>query len=344
VCTSHGEASADTKGLSMDVVRAPLRVGVIGAGVMGAAHARVVTQSHRTELAFVVDTDRDRAADVADRFGTECRQDIDDFDHCDAVIIAAPTEHHWDWAKRVLDADVPVLIEKPLSDQVSKARKLIEVASNNGVPLMCGFLERYNSAFIALREIVGQPLFLTAERISPYPARIRTGVASDLMIHDLDMTMLLMGRGPETMQAHFAYCHPSSDSDSEDVAQTVLTFSDGVFASLCASRLGQRKVRGLTVVELDRLIEIDLLRNDITVYRHVANDAIDDGPGYRQQTVIDIPFVPRTEEPLVAQLDRFVDLATGRADPALELDTLLAPHELVAEARERAQVARMLAA
>ena len=317
-----------------------LRVGVIGAGVMGSAHARVINSSPRTDLAFVVDPDGARAEQVANRFGVRWSTDLDGFDDCDAVVIATPTEHHLEWTIRALEADRPVLVEKPLSNQISESRKIVEVATTRGLPLMCGLLERYNPAFVALREVISDPVFVTAERSSPYSDRIRTGVASDLMIHDLDLTVLLMGRQPKSLQAHFAYCHPDSDFDSEDVAQAVLTFEDGVFASLTASRFGQRKVRSFTIAELDRMIEVDLLRNDITVYRHVANDAIDEGPGYRQQTVIEIPFVPRLDEPLVTQLGRFVDIISGTEDASAEIATLLASHELIAEARATAQLAR----
>jgi len=321
-------------------MNATLRVGVIGAGVMGSAHARVINDSPKTDLAFVVDPDASRAEQVASRFDVPWSSDLDDFARCDAVVIATPTEHHLEWSIRALEAGRPVLVEKPISDQISEARKCVEVATARGLPLMCGLLERYNPAFVALRGVVSDPVFVTAERSSPYSDRIRTGVASDLMIHDLDLTVLLMKRRPQSLQAHFAYCHPDSDFDSEDVAQAVLTFEDGVFASLTASRFGQRKVRSFTIAELDRMIEVDLLRNDITVYRHVANDAIDDGPGYRQQTVIEIPFVPRLDEPLVTQLNRFVDVVNGVEDAGAELATLLAPHELIAEARANAQLAR----
>ncbi len=324
----------------MDTTSAPLRIGLIGAGVMGSAHGRVVSESPRTKLAFVVDADAERAAVVGDRFGVPALTDLDSFADCDAVIVAAPTEHHAEWAMRTLDHGMPLLVEKPLSDDIASARRLVAVAGARGIPLMCGLLERYNAAFVTMRQIVEEPVFVTTQRTSPYAQRIRTGVGSDLMIHDLDLTVLLMGRPPESMQAHFAYCHPHSRSEAEDVVQSVLTFSNGIVASLCASRVGQRKIREFTITELDKVIEVDLLRNDITVYRHVANDAIDDGPGYRQQTIIEIPFVPPMPEPLVSQLNRFVDVVHGDVDPAVELATLLPAHELIAQAQMGAHTAR----
>jgi len=324
----------------MNTANAPMRIGLIGAGVMGSAHARVVSESSRAKLAFVLDASPERAALLGERFGVPGITSLDSFDECDAVIVAAPTEHHSEWATRVLDEGLPLLVEKPLSDDILESRRLVATAGECGIPLMCGLLERYNAAFVTLRKIVEEPVFVTAQRTSPYAERIRTGVGSDLMIHDLDLAVLLMGREPESMDAHFAYCHPRSQSAAEDVVQSVLTFSNGVVASLCASRVGQRKIREFAITELDRVIEVDLLRNDITVYRHVANDAIDDGPGYRQQTIIEIPFVPPMGEPLVTQLNRFIDIADGQLDAAAELATLLPPHELIAEAQACAHMSK----
>jgi hypothetical protein len=94
-------------------------------------------------------------------------------------------------------------------------------------------------------------------------------------------------------------------------------------------------VRTLSIAELDRLIEIDLLRQDITIYRHIGATASDEdtGLGYRQQTVIDIPVIRHPKEPLVSQLERFVDLVAGRADADDERDSLLAPHVVIEQLR-----------
>src|SRR5689334_22132449 len=130
-----------------------LRVGVIGAGVMGSAHARVVNSSPRTELAFVVDPDGARAEQVANRLGVPWSIDLANFDGCDAVVVATATEHHLEWTIRALEADRPVLVEKPLSNQIGEARKIVVLATERGLPLMCGLLERYNPAFVALRGV-----------------------------------------------------------------------------------------------------------------------------------------------------------------------------------------------
>jgi predicted dehydrogenase len=164
--------------------------------------------------------------------------------------------------------------------------------------------------------------------------RITTGVAHDLLIHDVDLVLRLAGRMPSSVSARFAYCHPDSVPGAEDVADVTLGFDDGLLASLSVSRLSQRKIRSLVIAELDRLVEVDMVRQDVTVYRHVLDETLGDAGdgGYRHQTISDIPAIHDAREPLVAQLERFVALARGELDPAEELETLLPPHRVVAEA------------
>ena len=168
-------------------------------------------------------------------------------------------------------------------------------------------------------------------RHSPYSPRIRSGVTSDLIIHDADIALRLLGEDPVDIKAQFGSFHPSGPGvDSEDVADIVARFPGGAIASLSASRLAQHKVRSLTITELDRTIEVDLLRQHITVYRNVDNAHFDASAGYSQQTILEIPVVRHHGEPLQLQLRHFVDLISGEADPAAELATLAAPHEFVA--------------
>ena len=115
-----------------------------------------------------------------------------------------------------------------------------------------------------------------------------------------------------------------------------LQYDDMFLASLSASRVSQRKVRTLVVTELERLVEVDLVRQDLTVYRHVENEPLhDNGPGYRQQTIIDIPTIQQPREPLATQLNRLVGLVRDEVDLQSELDSLLPPHRLVNELVER---------
>jgi len=319
--------------------RSPLRVVLVGAGAMGSYHARVISQSPDTELACIVDPDASAGTALAERFESRWVPELDDFGPFDAVVIACPTHHHADWATRVLEAGKPLLVEKPLSETLAEVEALVADAERLGVPFTVGLLERFNPALMTVFDIVESPVHVTTVRHSPYVDRIATGVAYDLLIHDVDLVLRMSGQEPTGLTAHFAHVHPKSVNDSEDVAEATLSFNNEMVASLSASRVSQRKIRTLEIAELDRLVEVDLVRQDITVYRHVGADFLSGAQyGYRQQTVIDIPTIEYSKEPLAAQLDHFVDLIQGTADPASELATLVRPHRVVAQLKESSEL------
>jgi predicted dehydrogenase len=310
-----------------------LRIALVGAGKMGSYHARVITQCPDTTLACIADPDEAAGRALAERFDARWVPTLDDLATVDAVVVACPTDHHVEWAIAALDARRPVLVEKPISLDVGEVEQLVAEAARRQVPLMSGLLERFNPALMTLLDIVEAPIHVTTVRHSPYVERVVIGVAHDLMIHDADLVLRMAGHPPSAVKAQFGYVHPKSEPGSEDVAETSLRFGDEMVASLSASRVSQRKIRALEVAELDRLVEIDLVRQDITVYRHVGADFLSGGQiGYRQQTVIDIPTIEYQKEPLAAQLDHFVALIRGTADPAAELATLVEPHRVVARA------------
>jgi predicted dehydrogenase len=309
-----------------------VQIALIGAGAMGALHARAVTESQDAELSCVVDPDADTGEAVASQFRTRWIPDLDGFHGCDAVLVASSTPTHTEWGLRAIRAGKPVLIEKPLSERVDESELLVAEARRRQVPLMCGLLERFNPAVLTALEIIDEPVHITAVRHSPYVARVTTGVAHDQLIHDVDLVLRMAGRPPDRITATCSYCHPKSEPWAEDVVEATLQYDDTLLASLSASRISQRKVRTLTIAELERLVEVDLVRQDLTVFRHVENEPFNDsGPGYRQQTIIDIPTIQQPREPLATQLARFVALTRGEGDAAAELDSVLPPHRLIDE-------------
>jgi predicted dehydrogenase len=311
------------------------RVALIGAGLMGSLHARVVSQSPDAELSCIVDPDESAGAPLADRFRTRWVPKLDDLGPFDAVIVASPTETHANWGKRALAAGKPVLVEKPLSEDLSETGVLIGEARQHGVPLMCGLLERFNPAVMTAMTIVDEPIHITSVRHSPYADRIVTGVAHDLLIHDIDLVLRFTGGKLTDLRSQLGHCHPKSAPYAEDVAELIMEFDTGCVASLSASRVSQRKLRMINIAELDRLVEIDLFRRDVTVYRHVGAELIESASGaYRQQTVIDIPALTTASEPLAGQLVHFLELARGNGDADAELASLEAPHWLTARAIE----------
>ena len=308
-----------------------IRVGLIGAGTMGSYHARVVASSERAILSAVIDQRPTVGQAVAQRFGSVWQPSIDSFEGLDAVIVAASTEAHYELAVAALGSGTPLLVEKPVADSLMRTREIVELAERNGIPIVCGLLERFNPAIQTAKLLVDSPVHVTSTRHSPYAPRIRTGVAWDLLIHDVDLAIGIFGEAPTTTTGALGNFHPDSDALAEDVATAILTFGHGQVAQLSASRIGQRKVRTMTVHEIDRLIEIDLLRRDVTVYRHVFGDAAEpDGRGYRQQTTIEIPEITVSREPLAAQFDHFLDLIDGVTDADAERKMILPAHAAIA--------------
>jgi predicted dehydrogenase len=305
------------------------RVVLVGAGNMGSHHARVISQSDRADLSVLVDPRADIGRKVAERYGAQWLPELPTLTDLDAVVIAAATEAHFGLAMEVLAQDRPVLIEKPVADNLLRTREILNKAAERDLPLMCGLLERYNPAVLTARSLLQNPLHVIATRHSPYAPRIRTGVAWDLLVHDVDLAINIIGAAPSTVDATLGFFHPESAPFAEDVAETVLGFPDGAIARISASRVGQRKIRRLSVYELDRLIEIDLLRRDVTIYRHVSENLVDDGRGYRQQTVIEIPELVTSQEPLTTQFNRFLDVIDGTVDAAEERATILPSHEVI---------------
>ncbi|MEW6471843.1 MAG: Gfo/Idh/MocA family oxidoreductase [Actinomycetota bacterium] len=309
-----------------------INIALVGAGAMGSLHARVVSQTPGVELACIVDPCPEVGRRLAAQFESRWLPDLDGTGLIDAVIVASPTDTHASWVERALDAGKPVLVEKPLSTDLAEVEAMVKRSGDVGVPIMGGFVERFNPAILLVMDILKDPLYLQAVRHSPYVNRIRTGVAHDLLIHDVDLALRVFGGVPEEVRGQLGHFHRESEPGAEDVADFHLTFERGRLASLSSSRITQRKIRSVTITELDRLIEIDMIRQDVTIYRHVGHEIIEDNWGYRSQTIIDVPVIPSRREPLATQLDHFVALIRGTVDPEVERLSLVPPHEVVANA------------
>src|SRR5450830_1683872 len=194
---------------------------------------------------------------------------------------------------------------------------------------MCGLLERYNPAVLTAMTLVDDPFHVTATRHSPYAPRIKTGVSWDLLVHDVDLAIMVLGSNPTKVNSKLGFYHRESNPEAEDVAETLLEFENGAVAHVSASRVGQRKIRPLSIYESEKLVEVDLLRRDVTVYRHVAESAADEGRGYRQQTVIEIPELITSQEPLTTQFMRFLDIIDGKVDAATERASVFPSHSVI---------------
>jgi len=308
-----------------------IKIGLIGAGSMGALHARVISTHPDTKLVWVHDQNRTLGTSIAERFGSNFVSQPDS-ESADAIVVAAPTQTHFEIAQAFIQSGKPLLVEKPLAQTFAQVLSLVEEARENGAVLQCGLLERFNPVVRTVADLILNPLQIRTTRHSPPATRITTGVIGDLLIHDVDLILRMMACEPVSIAA--ISDRMSWPAQVEETVESLMKFEGDRIATASATRQSHQKVRSMSIVETDRLIEVDLLRRDITIFRHVLEAPVEAPSGYRQQTIMEIPVVQHQGEPLMLQLSHFVALIRDEADRVKELDSILVPHGVVSRIEE----------
>ena len=233
----------------------PVRVGVIGVGYLGKIHAKIYQRMPDVELIGVVDTHETAARQVADECGCEAWTDIDDIiDKIDAVSIVVPTGLHLEVAKPFLEKNIHMLLEKPVAPTYEESEQLVELAEKCGVVFQVGHLERYNAGVMALAERAKQPRFIEVHRLGPFVARATdVDVVTDLMIHDIDIVMELVGSKIQDIHAMGV----PVVTNHVDIANARIVFENGAVANVTASRVSTKKFRRIRVFERDHYYGLD---------------------------------------------------------------------------------------
>lgn len=282
------------------------RVAVVGAGQFGQNHLRVIRESARAELAGVVDLDPARAAQAAARFECPALALEDLPGRAGAAIVAVPTVAHCAVGCRLLEAGLDVLVEKPIAPDLDSARRLDQTARARGRILQVGHLERFNPAVTALQAAATLPLFFEVHRMSVFtPRSLDVDVVLDLMIHDLDIVLALVGQEPEEIRA----AGISILSPKVDIANVRLAFPSGCVANLTASRVSTERVRKLRVFQPRQYISLDYAKQEGAVFEVGGEGQI----GFRTLTV-------EKAEPLKLEVESFLDSVETRAAPRVSGD------------------------
>ena len=165
---------------------------LVGAGQMGANHARTIFQSDDFQLACIYDVNADRADALARQFSSRAISSLDALNGVQAAVVATSTDSHYKLVGELLELKIPVLCEKPLTPSLGTTRELIALSERNATVIQCGFVERFNPAFLTARNMINQPIVhAQAIRHSPRAAQSHSGVAEDLLIHDIDLALSL---------------------------------------------------------------------------------------------------------------------------------------------------------
>jgi len=243
----------------------PLRIGVIGVGIMGSNHARVFAGLPGVVLVGVADPDRKQAEFVAHTLGCEAVPDVAALLDLkiDAVTIAAPTHLHHDVALTCLAAGVHVLVEKPIASSVEEGRDIIAAARLANRTLMVGHVERFNPAVEAIKDAIrGEDILSIAiTRVGPFPPRMsNVGVVIDLAVHDIDLIRWFTDSDIVEVQPQLS----NAVAEREDIALLQFRTASGVLAHINTNWLTPFKARSVTVATRGKYVMGDLLTRQVT--------------------------------------------------------------------------------
>lgn len=309
-----------------------IRVGVVGAGVMGGNHVRVLSGLSNCEIVAVIDADESRGRMLAGSIGAEFFPAGTSLaGMVDAAIVATPSELHEATSIPLLRAGIDVLVEKPLADDLGAARRILATAREAHAILMVGHVERFNPAVIEVKKFIDDPVHFRFSRVGPFTSRISSDVVLDLMVHDLDIALHLTGSAVNRVSA----VGHRVRTDTYDMACALVSFESGVTASLTASRIGQNKIREIAVTQVSNAINVDLLRQDLTIHRiHHSEYATAGRALYRQSGLIEIPMIDTRGEPLALELRHFLNCIEERSSPDVSGDDAIRALEAVVAVQE----------
>src|SRR5271154_1898108 len=242
-----------------------LRVGVVGVGVMGSNHARVLSEMPGVKLVGIADPDRNRCDQVAEKLGCAAFKDADALLErgVDAVTIAAPTHLHRDIAVDCAARGIHILVEKPIASTIEEGNAIVAAARRAGVTLMAGHVERFNPAVEAIkRAIKGQNILSIAiTRVGPFPPRMsNVGVVIDLAVHDIDLIRWFTDSEIVEIQPQTS----SAVAEREDIALLQFRTASGVLAHINTNWLTPFKARTIHIATRDKYLIGDLLTLQVT--------------------------------------------------------------------------------
>jgi predicted dehydrogenase len=305
----------------------PVRVAVIGVGYLGRFHALIYSRLPSVELVGVVDADGDRARSVAQEAGCTVYESATDLlDRVDAVSVVVPTTAHLEAAAPFLRRGIAVLLEKPIAATRDEGAEIVRLAADHRALLQIGHVERFNAGVMALAERIDSPRYLEAQRMGEFVERATdVDVVSDLMIHDIDIILALVGSEIAQISAVGA----SVLTPHVDIASARLEFTNGAVANVVASRVSDRKTRRIRVFQPGRYLSLDFIDQtiDIAEPREV--------PGVARPEIARSRIKVEPVKPLDLELAEFVRCVREGRPPLVDGRTGLKALEVALEVHAR---------
>ena len=301
-----------------------LKAGVLGAGHLGKIHLRLLNQSSKYQLMGFYDADAENAKKVVDEFGYHNFESIEELvEAVDMVDIVTPTLSHYECAKLAISKGKHIFIEKPITKTVEEAETIRTLVAEHGVKGQVGHVERFNPAFLAVRDQIKNPMFIETHRLAEFnPRGTDVPVVLDLMIHDLDIILSVV----DSPVKHVSASGVSVVSETPDIANARIEFKNGCVANLTASRISLKNMRKTRFFQKDAYISVDFLEKKCEVVK--MKDApeqpgdfdmiLQNAEGIKKQIYFDNPEIANNNA-ILDELETFADAINNNTKPIVTL-------------------------
>ena len=302
-----------------------LKAGVLGAGHLGKIHLRLLAESTEYELVGFYDADEIHARQIVKEFGyTYFDSESKLIEAVDVIDIVTPTFAHFNSAKKAIEAGKHIFIEKPITNTVEEAEELIALAKKHKVKGQVGHVERFNPAFTAVKNKIKNPMFIETHRLAEFnPRGTDVPVVLDLMIHDIDAILSVVGSNVKSVNASGV----SVISETPDIANARLEFENGCVANLTSSRISLKNMRKSRFFQKDAYISVDFFEKKCEVVK--MKDApetpgefdmiLQNAEGVKKQIYFDNPKIDENNA-ILNELNAFAEAINKNSTPIVSLE------------------------